>query len=605
MTLLPPTASCLSQPQTGTVSETAASTAAQCLQTAGVGTAPIWGSCGGTATLQSAYNAGNTITTTDGRNIAFTFADTATDQSLTLTQQGTAPALIFDDTNGATNTALEIKSGGVSKLTITELGTISTSGNISTTGSGTITSAGVFSGPTATNTINGLIINSGALSGITTIGLSGQLTSTLATGTAPFVVASTTNVANLNASSLNGATFAAPGPIGSGTASTGAFTTLTSSGASTIATGVSLTNTFGSGASSVNTIGSITTPGALTLHGATTLDNTFNTGAITITGAATDITTGTGEDLTLLANGAGVLKLGDFATANGVLFISATDGTVSETAASTAAQCLQTAGVGTAPIWGACGGGGATLQTAYDASSGNTILTTTGRNIAFTLGEVATPTSFTIENQDTAGTSAERIFNSIAGATTLTNGLLVEQTGTGTMTNGIQIVETAGTITTAINIGNNVGTGLSIGTGVTTGISVGSGGVIISAGALAVNSGSITSSSATLVINAGGTVDIQDTANADSLTTDTGGVSIASGQSYTGAGAVTLDSASGTALNVGTGANAHNVTVGNTTTYQRPDSSSWLWQRQPSFYGQYRDWDFGYNRHAIGLRHKD
>ncbi len=52
-----------------------------------------------------------------------------------------------------------------------------------------------------------------------------QLTSTIATGTAPFVVASTTNVANLNASSLNGATFAAPGAIGGTTAAAGTFTT--------------------------------------------------------------------------------------------------------------------------------------------------------------------------------------------------------------------------------------------------------------------------------------------------------------------------------------------------------------------------------------------
>lgn len=54
------------------------------------------------------------------------------------------------------------------------------------------------------------------------------LTSTVATGTAPLVVTSTTNVANLNASSLSGATFAAPGAIGGGTASTGAFTAITS-----------------------------------------------------------------------------------------------------------------------------------------------------------------------------------------------------------------------------------------------------------------------------------------------------------------------------------------------------------------------------------------
>lgn len=56
------------------------------------------------------------------------------------------------------------------------------------------------------------------------------ITSTVATGTAPFIVASTTNVANLNASSLNGATFASPGAIGSTTSSTGSFTNLTRSG---------------------------------------------------------------------------------------------------------------------------------------------------------------------------------------------------------------------------------------------------------------------------------------------------------------------------------------------------------------------------------------
>lgn len=49
-------------------------------------------------------------------------------------------------------------------------------------------------------------------------------TFTATTGTAPFVTASTTNVPNLNASFLGGATFAAPGAIGGTTPSTGAFT---------------------------------------------------------------------------------------------------------------------------------------------------------------------------------------------------------------------------------------------------------------------------------------------------------------------------------------------------------------------------------------------
>ncbi len=66
-----------------------------------------------------------------------------------------------------------------------------------------------------------------------------QLTSTVPTGTPPLVVASTTNVPNLNASSLNGATFAAPGAIGGTTPSSGAFTTVSASGqiTSTVSTG--------------------------------------------------------------------------------------------------------------------------------------------------------------------------------------------------------------------------------------------------------------------------------------------------------------------------------------------------------------------------------
>lgn len=50
------------------------------------------------------------------------------------------------------------------------------------------------------------------------------LESTVTTGTAPLIIASTTNVPNLNASSLSGATFAAPGGIGSGTPGAGTFT---------------------------------------------------------------------------------------------------------------------------------------------------------------------------------------------------------------------------------------------------------------------------------------------------------------------------------------------------------------------------------------------
>jgi len=59
-----------------------------------------------------------------------------------------------------------------------------------------------------------------------TLTLSGQLISTLITGTPPFVVASTTQVANLNVSQLEGFTWEVPGTIGSTTPNTGKFTTL-------------------------------------------------------------------------------------------------------------------------------------------------------------------------------------------------------------------------------------------------------------------------------------------------------------------------------------------------------------------------------------------
>lgn len=74
----------------------------------------------------------------------------------------------------------------------------------------------------------------GAATG-TSLSVSGSLTSTVVTGTAPLVVSSTTNVANLNASSLGGATFAAPGAIGGGTAAAGSFTSLGATGTSTLA----------------------------------------------------------------------------------------------------------------------------------------------------------------------------------------------------------------------------------------------------------------------------------------------------------------------------------------------------------------------------------
>jgi hypothetical protein len=96
-----------------------------------------------------------------------------------------------------------------------------------------------------------------------------RFTSTVATGTAPFTVTSTTNVANLNASSLNGATFASPGAIGSGTASTGVFTTLTATDSRDVVfAGGTTTGTIAPNAANGN-VQTITLTGSITINALT------------------------------------------------------------------------------------------------------------------------------------------------------------------------------------------------------------------------------------------------------------------------------------------------------------------------------------------------
>ena len=148
--------------------------------------------------------------------------NSASTSAVTLSPTGSGTVTINPTTAGAINNmsvgATTPAAGTFTSLTATSA---NVSVNLSPTGTGVVTI-----NPGTAGTINNMSI--GATTATT--GRFTTVTSTATTGTAPFVVASTTNVANLNASSLGGATFAAPGAIGSGTASTGAFTDLSSSG---------------------------------------------------------------------------------------------------------------------------------------------------------------------------------------------------------------------------------------------------------------------------------------------------------------------------------------------------------------------------------------
>jgi len=132
-----------------------------------------------------------------------------------------APGTIGGTTaSGATFTGVTV-SGLTASLPVVTDGSKNLA-SASVTGTGNIVLA---------NTPTLITPNIGAATG-TSLNVSGQLTSTVATGTAPLAVTSTTNVANLNASTLNGYTFANPGTIGNSTAAAGNFTGLNVSGLS-------------------------------------------------------------------------------------------------------------------------------------------------------------------------------------------------------------------------------------------------------------------------------------------------------------------------------------------------------------------------------------
>ena len=191
---------------------------------------------------------------------------------------------------GATTLTGYVKGTGTAALTASASipnTDVSGLGTMSTQNAGTVAITG---GSINNTTIGASTANTGAF---TTVSATGVITSTVATGTSPFTIASTTVVPNLNASTLGGATFASPGAIGGTTRSTGAFTTLNVTGAitSTLVTGTaplvvaSTTNVANLNASSLNgatfsapgTIGN-TTAGLIT--GTTITANTTFTGPI-------------------------------------------------------------------------------------------------------------------------------------------------------------------------------------------------------------------------------------------------------------------------------------------------------------------------------------
>jgi hypothetical protein len=173
---------------------------------------------------------------------------------------------------------------------------LTSSGPNTLNGGGTL--SGTFSGsPTFSGTPN-------FAAGFTVASLTvtGQIISTLATGTPPFVIASTTNVPNLNASSINGCTFPIPCPLGSTTPNTAVFTTLQANTSFTLNGGTAQTGVQGTD-TSIMTAANVGLGAGLPLctdtnHGATTTGcvpvSPANYGDCTVGGTCTATTCPTG-----------------------------------------------------------------------------------------------------------------------------------------------------------------------------------------------------------------------------------------------------------------------------------------------------------------------
>lgn len=162
-----------------------------------------WDSPGSIGTGTAAVGRFSTLTATTSLTLG-----TPTLRSGTGTPAGVVTAVVgsqFLRTDGGAGTTLYVKESGVGN---TGWVAVSAGGAVTWTTPGTIGSA---------------TPNTGAF---TTLSVTGQFSSSLSTGTAPFSVVSTTKVTNLNVDLLDGGDWAAPIAIGTTTPAAGSFTTL-------------------------------------------------------------------------------------------------------------------------------------------------------------------------------------------------------------------------------------------------------------------------------------------------------------------------------------------------------------------------------------------
>ncbi len=563
-----------------------------------------------TESLDTAYDQGGSITV-DAYDVLFTLADATNDYGLVIdnnTAGDIATALEFTTTGvgGTFATAIDTSDGGITTginlgtsdivgttadINLTNFDVTGSNGNITTAGTlavngDQITSDGnLVINATSTDiqdplTADSLTLDTGALA----INNAGGITSNQAT----LIVNAGGNVDVQDALNADSITSDAGVSIAAGNAYTGAGAVTLSSAAGTALTinsgttgtlaigddGSAETINLGTGAAAKTLVlGSTNTTSSTAIRsgsGGVNINASINQPMNIGTGTSTGLVTigGSAAQTISIANGAAAktLNLGSSNTTSTTTLLSGSGGI------NLNASNNQPVNVATGTSAGLVTIGGSAAQS---IAIGNGAAAKT-----VTLGSTNTTSTTTIQSGTgnvnfSAGSTGDFLFNVdddstliLTGSVTNTGSLqdinltLGNDAGADTVA-GLQIDVTSvdtgadSDVLLGLNIGNLTGgnanvteRALQIGTGWDMGIDVQSGGITISSGALAINNASgITSNQATLIINASGTVDVQDALNADSITSDAG-VSIAAGNSYTGAGAVTFSSGGGAGLTI-------------------------------------------------------
>jgi len=407
----------------------------------------------GNITVAGTYN-GNTLTST-----ALTFSGAG---ATTVTSAAAQSLTVDSGTTGALNLGT-----GANAKTVT-LGS-ATGASITNIQAGTGTAAGdlnIFT--TAGGIIN--IGNNAVTNKVLNLGSTGSVNA-----------ASTVNIANTNANQTQAVT------IGNTTSAnnvvliqggTSATAIRLSAGAGgTIAIGSVNNNNITVNAAAVagtTIVGGTTTTGTITL-GRSTASNTISIGAAagnlatqTIS-IGTSATAGSTTNTTIGSTVAGTTTLqGNVSisggTNNGVYYRNASNN-IATTAAGTTGQCL-VATSAAAPSWGSCAGtgSGSTLQAAYD--NGNTIATTTARNIAFTLADTATDSNLTVTTATGSTGFSSFVRADGAGTADPAQLLLVDNLDIDrAQPIGIKVQSAAGAITTALDVSDaEIVTALAVGT---------------------------------------------------------------------------------------------------------------------------------------------